>query len=237
MSRPRPAAGRTSAPPRSARAAPWTPSRGAPAPAPAARRRRRRTGPSPGPAPGAAASVADRSRLAGAPARRRSRSAGRSAARPAGGSWRTRSSTGAAAIRSTTRSSTCGQIDGPRLRRRPPSRSARRSAAPSCGHVLDRHDDLRARSAWSTGGCTTVTGRPPAEEPGHLLDRPHRRGQPDPLRRPVAAARPAAPAMTARWAPRLVPATACTSSTITVSTPRSDSRAARSAAGTATPAW
>ena len=29
----------------------------------------------------------------------------------------------------------------------------------------------------------------------------------------------------ARWAPRLVPATACTSSTITVSTPRSDSRA------------
>ena len=33
------------------------------------------------------------------------------------------------------------------------------------------------------GGCTTVTGRAAGQEPGDLLDRPDRRGQPDPLGR------------------------------------------------------
>ena len=42
------------------------------------------------------------------------------------------------------------------------------------------------------GGCTTVDRAPAGEEPGDLLDRPDRGRQPDPLRRPLAAGRPAA---------------------------------------------
>ena len=49
----------------------------------------------------------------------------------------------------------------PLARRRPaPVRSS--VGSPMAGHVLDRHHDLRGRTSSAIGGCTTVTGRPPA---------------------------------------------------------------------------
>ena len=75
-------------------------------------------------------------------------------------------------------------------------------------------------------GCTTVTGRAP---PRNVATSAAGRTVAD---SPIRCARPAAPRSassrssdSARCAPRLVPATACTSSTMTVSTPRSVSRA------------
>ncbi len=95
------------------------------------------------------------------------------------------------------------------------------------GHVLDGDDHLEVpllggRRRDDLDGCAA------AEEARDLLDRPNRRGQADALGgRPVARRSSSSSRSRdrARWAPRLVPATACTSSTITVSTPRSDSRA------------
>ena len=129
-----------------------------------------------------------------------------------------------ASIRSSTRSSTCGQIE---VRGCAPAAAPVRSPVGCAerGHVLDRHHDRRS-NVLSTGGATTVTGRPPAEEGGDLVDRPDGRRQPDALGRLRRAGRRAARGDSARCAPRLVAQTACTSSTITVSTPRSASRAA-----------
>ena len=74
-------------------------------------------------------------------------------------------------------------------------------------------------------GCTTFTGRPPAR---NVLTSSIGRTVAD---RPIRCAGRSSRASSrsrdsARCAPRFVPATACTSSTITVCTPRSDSRAA-----------
>ena len=128
-----------------------------------------------------------------------------------------------AAIRSTIRSSTCGQIEA---RRSAPAAGPERSpvSSPSADHVGDRHDDLEVPLL----GRRRLHDRRPAGR---------RRGT-GPPPRPAGrspTARPAGPAassrassrsrLSARWAPRLVPATACTSSRMTVSTPASASRA------------
>ena len=129
-----------------------------------------------------------------------------------------------ASTRSTTRSSTCGQIDAALL---PASAAvpARPRSRRQLGHVLDRHDDATGRTSWPPAAGRRSTSRAAGEERRDLVDRAHRGRQPDALRRPRPAARRGAPGDSARCAPRLVPATAWTSSTITVSTPRSDSRA------------
>ena len=100
------------------------------------------------------------------------------------------------------------------------------------GHVLDRHHDLDLDLlAAGRGGDRDRPG--PAEERRHLLRRPDGRRQPDPLGGPavVLSGGPLRPGParsasrrssdSARCAPRLLPASACTSSTMTVSTPRS----------------
>ncbi len=74
------------------------------------------------------------------------------------------------------------------------------------------------------GGCTTVTGRPPARN--RATSSTGRTVAESPTRWAGRSSRASRRSrLSARWAPRLVPATACTSSRITVSTPASDSRA------------
>ena len=154
-----------------------------------------------------------------------------SAARPAAASWRTRSSSGAPGSGRARRSSTVRPdrrpLRGPAAEPTTSSSDVAGAALAERGHVLDRHHDRRPRSSWRSAAARPRTGRPPAEERRHLVERADGRRQPDPLGRPRRAARRAAPA-TAPGARRAwSPATACTSSTITVSTPRSDSRAGR----------
>ena len=214
----------------------------------------------PGPSgPPGAVRVAGRWRAAAPvprPVRRRARSAGRRAVRPGGGSWRTRSWTGAPgsgpapAPRRAARSSAAG-AGSPRL-----VRAARRAAAcpagpargPSAGRPCPRPGTtIRSSSRFSLGGATIVTGRAPprnvATSSGGrtVADSPIRwagpavPGPPAVRPRPVPARRPGRPrprpqrvqrsSDSARCAPRLPPASACTSSMITVSTPRSASRA------------
>ncbi len=125
--------------------------------------------------------------------------------------------------RSTMSSSTWGQIDGvagaPELL--PPSSSS----AMGGGAVMSSTGTTTRRSkVFVAGGCTIVTGvlpprnratsstgRTVAERPMRCTGRPSR-----------ASSRSR---LSARCAPRLVPATACTSSTMTVRTPSSVSRA------------
>ena len=103
-------------------------------------------------------------------------------------------------------------------------RRGRRCGSPSAAMSATGTTTSRSHSLVD-GGCTTVdragrrrgSGRPPR--------RPDGGGQPDPLRRAARAGRRAARGESARCAPRLVPATACTSSMMTVSTPASASRA------------
>ncbi len=80
------------------------------------------------------------------------------------------------------------------------------------------------------GGCTTVTGRAPPRNVATsatgrtVADRPTRcAGRSPPAADPRSASSRSSDS--ARCAPRLFPATACTSSTMTVSTPRSVSLA------------
>ncbi len=123
-----------------------------------------------------------------------------------------------ASIRSTTLSSTCGQMLWARC-----GSSASSSYSP--GAVMSSTGTTTFRShSLSEGGATISTGAVP----------PRKRATSSSGRtvadRPIRCAGSSSSAsrrsrLTARWAPRLLPATACTSSTITVSTPRSDSRA------------
>ena len=90
-------------------------------------------------------------------------------------------------IRSSTRSSTCGQIDRRATGSSSPSPAA---AVPPCGrhirqvpHVLDRDDDLKL-DLLRAGGLHHGHRPRPAEERGDLRRRPHRGRQPDPLRPP-----------------------------------------------------
>ena len=83
---------------------------------------------------------------------------------------------------STIASSTCGQIDGFGA---PPA--ARALVVDGCRdgrrlrHVLDRHDDAQVEGL-RRGRLHDRHGRLPAEEPRDLLDRAHRRREPDALR-------------------------------------------------------
>ena len=152
-------------------------------------------------------------------------------------------------IRSSTRSSTCGQIDRRRSGESPGGppgpapgvRSGSRSVMSSTGTTI------LSSMRFSLGGAAIVTGRAPPRNAATssggrtVADSPIRWAG---RRAAAAAAAPSGlgcwPACTAsgpprrasrrssdsaRCAPRLVPASACTSSTITVSTPRSPSRA------------
>ena len=82
---------------------------------------------------------------------------------------------------------------------------------------------LRSHS-FSEGGATTSTGADPPRNRATsstgrtVAERPIRWAG-------LSSSSSSRSSEIARWAPRLVPATACTSSMITVSTPRSDSRA------------
>ncbi len=126
------------------------------------------------------------------------------------------------------RSSTAGQM---LLRLSPaaadPSRS---SAATSPSSVMSSTGTTTSTSmVFSAGGCTTVTVLPP---PGpcpfknRATSSTGRTVADRPMRCAGASSRPSSRSRdSARWAPRLVPATAWTSSTMTVSTPRSASRA------------
>ena len=122
-------------------------------------------------------------------------------------------------IRSATCSSTWGQIDWLRVGS-PPSASSY-----SSGAVMSSTGTTTLRShRFSEGGATMSTGAWPPRN--RATSSSGRTVALRPIRwagfSSMASSRSR---LTARWAPRLVPATACTSSTITVSTPRSDSRA------------
>ena len=100
-------------------------------------------------------------------------------------------------------------------RRARPARACPRPAPPPPG-----------RAAWPRPASTIVDLAVAAQEPRDLLQRPLRRRQPDPLHRVGRPGARSRSSDSARWAPRLVAATAWISSTITVSTVRSTSRAA-----------
>ncbi len=122
--------------------------------------------------------------------------------------------------RSVIRSSTCGQIDGrsapslPSATGEPPS-----SPRSSTGTTTDRSNSL-PESGWTISTlprgarnrATSSTGRT-------VADRPMRRAG-------FGSSSSSRSRVSARWAPRLVPATACTSSRMTVSMPVSASRVA-----------
>lgn len=118
------------------------------------------------------------------------------------------------------RSSTCGQIDGFSAWSAPPSVAGEPPSSPrsSTGTTTDRSNSL-ADGGWtiSTFRCgerkraTSSTGRT-------VADRPIRRAG-------LGSSSSSRSRETARWAPRFVPATACTSSRITVSIPARASRA------------
>ncbi len=126
------------------------------------------------------------------------------------------------ATRSTTRSSTCGQIE---VRRSSPAAEPSTSPVEAPSEAMSSTGTTTERSTvFCDGGCTTVTGREP---PRNVATSSTGRTVAE---RPMRCAGCSSSASrrsseSARCAPRLVPATACTSSTITVSTPRSASRA------------
>ena len=125
-------------------------------------------------------------------------------------------------IRSSTRSSTCGQMDrtgaGPvaviAVR-------ARRPGAVSSSVMSSTGTTTVSSMRLGLGGCTTVTGRAP---PRNVATSPTGRTVADSPTRWAGRASPRSASSrssdSARCAPRLLPATACTSSTMTVSTPR-----------------
>ena len=132
--------------------------------------------------------------------------------------------------RSTIRSSTWGQIEPPRGSEAAGGAAPAPSGVPDgCGgrdrSVMSGTGTVTVRSQrFSDTGRTTSTGRVPprkratSEAGSTVADRPMRwTGCSS-----IASSRSRE---TARWAPRLVPATACTSSTITVCTPASAPRA------------
>ena len=128
-------------------------------------------------------------------------------------------------IRSSTRSSTCGQIDragaGPS-----PSPSEPRPGAASSSVMSSTGTTTVSSMRLGLGGCTTVTGRAP---PRNAATSSTGRTVADSPTRCAGGACPRSASSrssdSARCAPRLLPATACTSSTMTVSTPRSVSLA------------
>ena len=128
-----------------------------------------------------------------------------------------------ASTRSSTRSSTAGQIE---VRGWLPAAEPSSSPVGWPSSLMSSTGTTTERShSLVEGGATTRTGRPPVRKVETssigrtVADRPIRWAG----RSSSSSSRSS---VTARCAPRLVWATACTSSRITVSTPRSASRAA-----------
>ncbi|CAM5309403.1 hypothetical protein SGRI78S_01035 [Streptomyces griseus subsp. griseus] len=118
------------------------------------------------------------------------------------------------------RSSTCGQIEGlsawpdsPSVAGEPPSspRSSTGTTTERSNSFVDRGWTISTLRCGDRNRATSSTGRT-------VADRPIRRAG-------RASSSSSRSRERARWAPRFVPATACTSSRITVSTPASASRA------------
>ena len=137
------------------------------------------------------------------------------------------------------------QLEQPGVHRRPDASGApgRPAAGPLDGlvddlaeraHVLDRDDDLDLErlahpgvdDGDRPGPALAVGALVAAEEPGDLVERALGGRQPDALRRAARTRASSRSSVSARWAPRLVAASAWISSMITASTPRSVSRAA-----------
>ena len=130
-------------------------------------------------------------------------------------------------IRSSTRSSTCGQIDRAGAGPAPESPSEPERPGAVSSSVMSSTGTTTASSMrLGLGGCTTVTGRAP---PRNAATSATGRTVADSPTRWAGRAAPRSASSrssdSARCAPRLFPATACTSSTMTVSTPRSVSLA------------
>ena len=121
-------------------------------------------------------------------------------------------------IRSTTCSSTCGQM----LLARPGSPD---SSSYSSGIVMSSTGTTTLRShSFVDGGATISTGEVPPRK--RATSSSGRTVALRPIRWAGSSSRASSrSSVSARWAPRLVPATACTSSMITVSMPRRVSRA------------
>ncbi len=127
-----------------------------------------------------------------------------------------------AAMRSTTCSSTWGQID---VRRSSPAALPDTSPVPAPSSAMSSTGTTTSSEiVLLLGGFTMLTGRdPPRNEATSstgrtVADRPMRWAG-------VSSRASRRSSEMARCAPRFVPASACTSSTITVVTPRSESRA------------
>ena len=135
------------------------------------------------------------------------------------------------ATRSTIRSSTCGQMDPPVTAPSSPSppveepgprswaaAGEERSVRSGTGTVTVRSQRLAEAGRTTVTGCVPPRNRATSAAGSTVADRP--------IRCTGASSRASRRSReTARWAPRLVPATACTSSTITVRTPASAARA------------
>jgi hypothetical protein len=126
-----------------------------------------------------------------------------------------------AEIRSKTCSSTCGQIDACRGG---PAADPDVSISVLASSAMSSTGTTTLRSHCLVNfGCTTDTGRSPPRKRATsstgrtVADRPIRWAG-------LGSRASSRSSVSARCAPRLVPATACTSSTMTVSTPRNDSR-------------
>ena len=127
-----------------------------------------------------------------------------------------------ASTRSTMRSSTCGQID---VRRSSPAAEPLTSPVVCPSSARSSTGTTTSSSmVLADGGCTTSTSWAPPRN--RATSSTGRTVALRPTRWAGCSSRWSSRSSdSARWAPRLVPATAWTSSTITVSTPRSDSRA------------
>ena len=125
-------------------------------------------------------------------------------------------------MRSTIRSSTCGQID---VRLGSPAAGPSRSSVTEPISVMSSIGTTTVRSQrFSLGGATTSTGLGPPRN--RATSSTGRTVAESPMRWAGAASSSSSRSSdSARCAPRLVPATAWTSSRMTVSTPRSESRA------------
>ena len=100
-------------------------------------------------------------------------------------------------------------------RRRPArTRLRERGGRPELAQVLDRHDDLEVE-LLARAGVDELDRAVAGDEAADLLERALRRREADPLRPGLSSSASSRSSESARWAPRLVPATACTSSRIT----------------------
>ncbi len=127
-----------------------------------------------------------------------------------------------ASTRSAMRSSTCGQIDS---RCGSPAAGPPRSPVGVPSSAMSSTGTTTSTSiVFCDAGCTTSTSR--VAHRNRATSSTGRTVADSPIRcAGRGSSRSSRSRLSARCAPRLVPATACTSSTITVSTPRSASRA------------